>query len=72
MLSEQLMQVESTIIKMPNFLARSERKSLFKEKYPSVPKIVTVPKKAKKIKLISEAKSSSPFLTKRARKLPKR
>ena len=69
LLGEQLVQVDNVIIKVPNFLA--DKKSIFKEKYPSAPKAVSVPK-LKSLRQNRNEVIPAPEPSKRTRKLPQR
>ena len=72
LLGEQLVQVDNVIIKIPNFLA--DKKTLFKEKFPSLPRTVSTPKNRNLVfKQNPPAEVvTSPEPSKRTRKLPKR
>ena len=69
LLGEQLVQVDNVIIKVPNFLA--DKKSIFKEKFPSAPKAISAPKHKGLCVLIQNPPSES-IPSKRTRKLPRR
>jgi hypothetical protein len=69
LLGEQLVQVDNVIIKVPNFLA--DKKSIFKEKFPSAPKAVSAPKHKGLCVLLQNPPSES-IPSKRTRKLPRR
>ena len=72
LLGEQLVQVDNVIIKVPNFLA--DKKTLFKEKFPSLPRAVSTPKHrglAFRQNRPAEV-TTNPEPSKRTRKLPRR
>ena len=69
LLGEQLVQVDNVIIKVPNFLA--DKKSIFKEKFPSAPKAISAPKHKGLCVLVQNPPSES-IPSKRTRKLPRR
>ena len=68
LLGEQLMQVDNIIIKIPNFLA--DKRSIFKEKYPCLPKPIPAIKSRPTTKEVLPDTLHIP--SKRKRKLPKR
>ena len=72
LLGEQLVQVDNVIIKIPNFLA--DKKTLFKEKFPSLPRTASTPKNRNLVfKQNPPAEvTTNPEPSKRTRKLPKR
>lgn len=69
LLAEQLVQLDNVVIKVPNLLADA-KKSLFKEKYPSAPKVTYSTKVAKNQPASRQLAEILP--NKRSRKLPKR
>ena len=68
LLAERLNQVDNIIIQMPNMLA--DKRPLFKEKYPCMPKALPKPRQTKQMKRASDEEII--VSEKRTRKMPLR